>query len=104
MQALQSQINNFFSVYQSLGKNIFEYFIGDRVSWSVSVDVAFYLMLGCFGRQAHGFDSTSLFSGDVGLSLQLCFGGIVGLNPHFCGVGIFYFIWFWWWCFYFDFL
>ena len=38
------------------------------------MDVAFYLMLG-FGTQGYGFESTSLFWEDMGLSLQLCFGG-----------------------------
>ena len=58
-----------------------------EVFGSVSVNVAFYLMLG-FGTQEHGFQSTSLFWvgrgfesttlfwGFVGLSLQLCFGGL----------------------------
>ena len=41
-------------------------------------------MLG-FGRQGDGFESTSLFWGDVGLSLQLCFLRVVGLPPHFFG-------------------
>ena len=69
MQALQSQINNiFFSVYQSLATHIFEYFFRAHVFLSVSVDVAFHLILG-FGTQGHGFESTSLFWGDVGLSL-----------------------------------
>ena len=44
--------------------------------------VAFYLMLG-FGSHGHGFESTSCFGGDLGLSLQLCFfGEVVGLTPH----------------------
>ena len=51
--------------------------------------VAFYLMLG-FGGHGHGFESTSCFGGDLGLSLQLCFfGEVVGLIPHLFGGGIF---------------
>ena len=84
MQALQSQINYFFSVYQSLATHVFEYFVMAHVFWYVSVEVAFYLMLG-FGTQRHGFESTSLFWGDMGLSLQLWFWRVVGLNPHFGG-------------------
>ena len=53
---------------------------------SVSVDVSFYLMLR-LGTQGHGFESTSLFWGDVGLSLQLCFGGR-GFESFFVGGGI----------------
>ena len=71
------------------------------------MDVAFYLKWG-FGRQGHGFESTAWFLGDVGLSLQLCFlgvvvsvhiffffffgggggGGVVGLSPHLCYLGV----------------
>ena len=73
------------------------------------MDVAFLLFL--FGIQGHGFESTSLFWGDVGLSLQLWFWRVVGLNPHFLfggvvglstflfgGVGnfLFNFVWFGW--------
>ena len=37
--------------------------------------------------EGHGFESTSWFLGDVGLRLQLCFLGVVGLSPHlFVGV------------------
>ena len=86
MQALQSQINIFFSVYQSLATHIFEYFVRAHVLWSVSVDVAFYLMLG-LGTQGHGFESTSLFGGDVSLSLQLCFWGGCGFDSTFFGGG-----------------
>ena len=38
------------------------------------MDVAFYLLL-VSGTQRHGFESTSLFWGAVGLSPHLCFGG-----------------------------
>ena len=48
--------------------------------------MAFYLRFG-FWRRGHGFESTSWFWGDVGLSLQLCFGGVVGLTPHFFFLG-----------------
>ena len=38
------------------------------------MDVAFYLKWG-FGGQLRGFEQTSLFWGDMGLSLHLCFLG-----------------------------
>ena len=75
MQGLQYQINIFLSVYQSLATHIFKYFVKAHAFWSVSVDVTFYLMLG-FGTQGHGFESTSLVLGDVGLISHLCFGGM----------------------------
>ena len=59
------------------------------------MDVALYLLL-VFGTQGHGFESTSLFWGDVGLSIQLWLLGVVGLNPHFLlgGYGFeFFFCW-----------
>ena len=52
---------------------MFEYFVMAHVFGSVSVDVAFYLML-ALGTQGHGFESTTLFWEVVSLSLQLCFG------------------------------
>ena len=90
MQALQSQINNFFSQFINPlpHTSIYEYFVMAHIFESVSVDVAFYLMLG-FETQGHGFESTSLFWGDMGLSLQLCFWGVVGLSPFLWGVGFF---------------
>ena len=53
---------------------MFEYFVRSHVCLSVSVDVAFYIKLG-FGREGRGFESGSCFLGDVGLSLDLAFGG-----------------------------
>ena len=64
----------------------FEYFVMAHVFGSVIVDVAFYLML-AFGTQGHRFESTSLCLGDMSLSLQLCFLGVVGLSPFFFGGG-----------------
>ena len=73
IQALQSQLNIFFPVYQSIATHMFEYFVRSHVCWSVSVDVAFHLKLG-FGRQGRGFQSGSWFLGDMGLSPHLVFG------------------------------
>ena len=70
IQALQSQLNIFFSVYQSIATHIFVNFVRPHVCWCVSVDVAFYLKWG-FGRQGGGFESGSWFLRDVGLSPHL---------------------------------
>ena len=80
IQALQSQLNNFFSVYESIATHIFVNFVRPHICWRVSVDVAFYLKWH-FGRQRRGFESgswfesTSWFLGEVGLSPHLCFLG-----------------------------
>ena len=59
--------------------------------WSVSVDFYFMLVLGSHG---HGFESTTFCFGgrgfesttwclvDAGLSIQFCYGGVVGWSPH----------------------
>ena len=83
MQALQSQINIFSQFINPLPHTSLNIFRA-HIFWSVSVDVAFYLMLG-FGTQGHGFVSTSLFWRVWVLSLQLCYLGVVGLTPLFWG-------------------
>ena len=70
IQALQSQLNNFFSVYQSIATHIIVNFVRPHVCRCVSVDVAFYLQWG-FGRQGCGFESGSWFLRDMGLSPHL---------------------------------
>ena len=60
------------------------------------------------GFWGYGFESTTWFLDDVGLSLQLCFLGGCGFEStsFFLGGGDFFlnFAWFGWWWFYFDFL
>ena len=93
-----TEIIFFFTVYQSIATHNFVNFARPHVCWCVSVDVAFYLKWG-FGRQGRGFESGSWFLRDVGLSLQLwfwgvvclspyIFGGVVGLSPHLCFLGV----------------
>ena len=72
IQALQSQLNNFFSVYQSIATHIFVNVVRPHVCSCVSVDVGLYLKWG-FGRQGRGFEFGSWFLRDVGLSLDLGF-------------------------------
>ena len=78
IQAFQSHLNNFFSVYQSIATHIFVNFVRPH---------AF---------EERGFESTSLFRRDVGLSPHLVFGGrrfksttlfwgVVGLSSHLFG-------------------
>ena len=59
IQALQSQLNNFFfPVYQSIATHVFVNFVRPHVCWCVGVDVGFYLKWGLGDR-------------GVGLSLDL---------------------------------
>ena len=45
------------------------------------MDVALHLKWG-FGKQGRGFESGSWFLRNMGLSLQLCFLGVVSLSPY----------------------
>ena len=112
MQALQSQIN------------IFSQFINPLPHTSLNIFRAHIFLVcqcGCGFLFNVGFWDTGTWVcvhifvlEDVGLSLQLCYLGVVGLTLQFlggCGFesflgggSFFNFVWFGWWCFYFDFL
>ena len=70
IQAVQSQLNNFFSVYQSIDNHIFCKFCYASCLLVCQCGCGFLFKVG-FVRQGRGFETGSWFLRDVGLSPHL---------------------------------